>query len=138
MSPSPGGPAESAKLPGVQQACGSWSSPISAAIVASQGLRLGAVAIDGADAYWVEGRAGEGGRNVLVRCGPEGTVVDVTPAGFNVRTRVHEYGGAGYIVSGGEVYFSNFADQRIYRIGRSSDGGSAGGDPPNAGPGPYA
>ena len=100
----------------MQQACGTWTSPISAAVVAAQGLRLGAVAIDGDDAYWVEGRPAEGGRYVLVRRGPDGTVVDVTPSGFNVRTRVHEYGGAAYVVSGGEVYFSNFADQRIYRI----------------------
>ena len=63
-------------------------------------------------------------------------MVDVTPSGFNVRTRVHEYGGAAYVVSGGEVYFSNFADQRIYRIRGSSDGGSAEQDPPYAGPVP--
>ena len=40
---------------------------------------------------------------------------DVTPPGFNVRTRVHEYGGGAYTVDDGTIYFSNFADQRIYR-----------------------
>ncbi len=39
----------------------------------------------------------------------------MTPAPFNVRTRVHEYGGGTYTVVGGVVYFPNFADQRIYR-----------------------
>ena len=34
---------------------------------------------------------------------------------FNVRTRVHEYGGGAYLVSGGVVYFSNDKDQRLYR-----------------------
>ena len=47
---------------------------------------------------------------------PDGRIADVTPAGTNVRTRVHEYGGAAYTVSGGIVYFSEFADQRVYRL----------------------
>ncbi len=65
--------------------------------------------------YWVEGRASEGGRSVIVKRAPSGTTVDVTPPAFNVRTRVHEYGGAAYTVDRGVVYFSNFADQRLYR-----------------------
>ena len=40
--------------------------------------------------------------------------MDVTPPAFNVRTRVHEYGGGAYLVAGGNVYFSNFSDQRVY------------------------
>ena len=34
---------------------------------------------------------------------------------YNVRTRVHEYGGGAFAVQDGTVYFSNFADQRLYR-----------------------
>ncbi|MBA3768750.1 MAG: S9 family peptidase, partial [Acidobacteria bacterium] len=33
---------------------------------------------------------------------------------FNSRTRVHEYGGGDYAVLDGTIYFSNFADQRLY------------------------
>ena len=33
--------------------------------------------------------------------------------GFNVRTRVHEYGGAVYVVAGDTLYFSNYTDQRL-------------------------
>jgi dipeptidyl aminopeptidase/acylaminoacyl peptidase len=94
---------------------GTWPSPISAERVASQSVRLGAVAVDGDDIYWIEGRPQEGGRNVLVRRGADGLATDVVPAGFNVRSRVHEYGGGAYVVDRGNVYFSNFADQRIYR-----------------------
>jgi hypothetical protein len=97
-------------------AYGSWRSPITAALVASQGLRLGFVAIDGDDISWIEGRPAEGGRNVLVRRAADGTTADVTPAPFNVRSRVHEYGGGAYVVSDGVAYFSNFSDQRIYRV----------------------
>jgi dipeptidyl aminopeptidase/acylaminoacyl peptidase len=40
---------------------------------------------------------------------------DLTPENFNARTRVHEYGGHAYTVGAGTIYFSNFADQRLYR-----------------------
>jgi dipeptidyl aminopeptidase/acylaminoacyl peptidase len=79
-------------------------------------MRLGAVAVDGDDVYWIEGRPHESGRNVLVRRRRDGSTVDVVPADFNVRSRVHEYGGGAYVVSRGVVYFSNFADQRVYRL----------------------
>src|SRR5215213_1346122 len=100
---------------------GTWPSPIAAAEVAAQGRRFSGVSVHGDDIYWIEGRPNEGGRNVLVRWRPDGSIVDVVPPGFNVRTRVHEYGGAPYTIAGGDVYFSNFADQRIYRV--SIDGG---------------
>jgi dipeptidyl aminopeptidase/acylaminoacyl peptidase len=60
-------------------------------------------------------RPTEGGRNVIVRCDPTGTLTTLTPQPLNARTRVHEYGGGDYIATGGVVYFSNFVDQRVYR-----------------------
>jgi dipeptidyl aminopeptidase/acylaminoacyl peptidase len=79
---------------------------------------LGEVFLDGEDLYWGEGRPAEEGRIVVVRRSPDGTVADVTPAGFNARTRVHEYGGASFVADRGTVWFSNFADQRLYRQDR--------------------
>jgi acetyl esterase/lipase len=104
----------------VQRPFGTWHSPLPAAAIASQGLRLGSVAIDGGDIYWIEGRPAEGGRNVLVCQRPDGSINDMTPPPFNVRTRVHEYGGGAYVVSRGVVYFSNYSDQRMYRLAGSS------------------
>ena len=94
---------------------GAWPSPLTAARVTAGGLRLDHIQLDGDDVYWAEGRASEGGRSVIVRREASGAIADVTPAGFNVRSRVHEYGGAAYTVDRGTVYFSNFADQRVYR-----------------------
>jgi dipeptidyl aminopeptidase/acylaminoacyl peptidase len=106
----------------VKKAYGTWPSPITAAAVAAQGIRLSYVAIDGDDIYWLEGRPHEGGRNILVRRRRDGRQQDVSPSDFNVRTRVHEYGGAAYLVSQGIVYASNFADQRLYRIDTTAAG----------------
>lgn len=104
---------------------GTWRSPLSATAVASAGLRLGAVAIDGEDIYWVEGRPSEGGRYVLVRRAPDGGISDVTPPEINVRTRVHEYGGGAFLVADGVAYCANFADQRLYRLAMSEDEGAS-------------
>ena len=64
----------------------------------------------------MEARPEENGRHVVVRCPPGGSPADVTSAGTNVRTRVHEYGGAAYAVSNGTVFYSEFTDQRLYRL----------------------
>jgi dipeptidyl aminopeptidase/acylaminoacyl peptidase len=96
---------------------GSWSSPIEAATVARAGRRLGAAAIaaDGA-VWWAEGRPDEGGRVTLMRRPPGGEPAEVTPAGTNVRTRVHEYGGGAWcLVEADIAVFVDFADQRLYR-----------------------
>ena len=95
---------------------GSWRSPITADAIVAESITIGHVAIDGDAILWTEGRPSEGGRNVIVRMTPDGTVADVNPSPFNARTRVHEYGGGAWIAGGGVVWFSNFDDQRIYRI----------------------
>src|SRR6187397_3227945 len=105
----------------MHRAAGSWPAPISAGMVAAQGVRLAQPSIDGDDVYWLEGRPAEAGRTVLVRRTPDGRTRDAIPAGFNVRTRVHEYGGGAYVVGGGVAYFANFADQRWYRVAVDED-----------------
>jgi dipeptidyl aminopeptidase/acylaminoacyl peptidase len=93
---------------------GSWKSPITADVVAAGEVGLEQVRLDGGDVYWIERRPQEGGRKVIVRRSPDGRVTDMTPVGFNARTRVHEYGGGDYAVSDGTIVFSNFVDQRLY------------------------
>jgi len=94
---------------------GTWKSPISSDLIVSDVVRLSDPVIDGREIYWTEQRPTEGGRLVLVNRTPDGTTTDVTPPGFNVRTRVHEYGGAPFVVRSGTVWFSNYDDQRLYR-----------------------
>jgi dipeptidyl aminopeptidase/acylaminoacyl peptidase len=94
---------------------GAWRSPITPDLIVAGAVRLGQVRVDGDAIYWTEGRPTEGGRMVVVRRGPDGSTADVTPPGFNARTRVHEYGGGSYLVHHGVVFFTNDSDQRLYR-----------------------
>ncbi len=93
---------------------GSWKSPITSDLIVSATIGFGQIALDGGDIYWTEMRPTEGGRNVIVRRKPDGQITEVTPFPFSARTRVHEYGGSSFVVRQGIVYFTNFADQRIY------------------------
>ncbi len=100
----------------IQQGFGSWESPITSDLIVSETVGLQEIMIDGEDTYWLESRPTEGGRSVLVKRTQDGETLDLTPQPFNVRTRVHEYGGGAYTVSHGVAYFSNFSDGRIYRL----------------------
>ena len=93
---------------------GAWRSPITSDLIVAETIGLGDVLVDGSDIYWIEGRPSEGGRNVMVRRSPGGSIEDVTPPPFSARTRVHEYGGGAATVHAGFAFFSNFADQRLY------------------------
>jgi len=96
---------------------GSWASPITPEMLlkGTVQMRNQMVRWDGADLYWSELRPYEGGRIVVCKRAADGTIGDVTPHGFNARSRVHEYGGGHYAVKNGTVFFTNFADQRLYR-----------------------
>src|SRR5512133_2711251 len=93
---------------------GSWKSPITSDLIVAQSISLSDVCLDGEHLYWLEGRPQEQGRNVVVRAGSDGQPTDITPPPYNARTRVPEYGGGSWIVHKGTVYFSNFADGRLY------------------------
>jgi dipeptidyl aminopeptidase/acylaminoacyl peptidase len=94
---------------------GSWRSPITSDSIVAGTVGLGQIALDGDDVYWVETRPSEKGRYSVVRLTSGVGMVDITPANFNVRTRVHEYGGGSFVVSDGTIIFANFIDQRLYR-----------------------
>jgi dipeptidyl aminopeptidase/acylaminoacyl peptidase len=95
---------------------GTWSSPISAEMVAQASVWLSEPFLEGGILWWLESRPHENGRVVLVRRSPDGRVADVVPERFNIRTSVHEYGGGAYCVRDGIAFVSSFADQRLYRI----------------------
>jgi dipeptidyl aminopeptidase/acylaminoacyl peptidase len=95
---------------------GSWASPFRIERLTDRVVFLiEPLAADGVR-WWLEGRPDEGGRQALIRREPEGTLTRMTPEGFNARSRVHEYGGAAYLVSGDLVLISDFATGRLHRV----------------------
>jgi dipeptidyl aminopeptidase/acylaminoacyl peptidase len=94
---------------------GFWKSPVTSEVIVAESIRLGQIALSGSDVYWTEGRPREGGRYAIVRRTADGATHEITPAPFNARTRVHEYGGGGFWLDGSTVFFANFTDQRLYR-----------------------
>ena len=94
---------------------GTWVSPISAADVYAKSNSVATIRGGASGIYWLETLAEEGGRTAVVGFDAGGQSTILTPEGFDVRTRVHEYGGAAYLIHGDTIYFSNFSDQRLYR-----------------------
>jgi dipeptidyl aminopeptidase/acylaminoacyl peptidase len=100
---------------------GSWASPLSAEALAAGGIYFGDLRSANGELYWTENVPAAAGAIALFSL-KKGVTAPVTPAGANVRTRVHEYGGAPYIVAGDTIYYSQFSDQRLYAL---KVGGSA-------------
>ncbi len=95
---------------------GSWPSPLPLSLL-TEGIRgLGEVRAADGVRWWLEGRPDEDGIQVLVRREPDGTLSRLSPEGFNVRTRVHEYGGGATLVEGDLVVVSEFRGGRLHRI----------------------
>ena len=108
------------RSPRIEAPFGSWSSPITAERIVSGSVRLVQPSLDQGRCYWIESRPQEGGRSVLVCRDTDGRLVDLTPAPFNARSKVHEYGGGAYLASSGNCWFVNFEDQRVYATGIDS------------------
>lgn len=110
----PDAPVQPAVLP-----YGSWPSPLSAAAVSAASPRLEGARFVGedADVWWGESVPEEGGRSAVRRREASGSVVDVLPAPWSARSRVHEYGGGSWTVDDdGVLYFVEKSDQRIWRL----------------------
>jgi dipeptidyl aminopeptidase/acylaminoacyl peptidase len=94
---------------------GAWPSPITATMLTTATPAMRDVGVWNESICWVESRPQERGRHVLVMRTDDGAA-DVTPAPYSVRSRVHEYGGGAWTATGDGVVFSNFEDNRLYRI----------------------
>ncbi|MCI0347008.1 MAG: S9 family peptidase, partial [Chloroflexi bacterium] len=95
---------------------GAWSSPIEISRLTDDVRFFSETRAADGVRWWLEGRPEESGRQVLVRRDPDGTITRLTPEGFNVRTRVHEYGGAASLVTGDLIVVADFATGRLNRV----------------------
>ena len=99
--------------------CGSWPSPFAARAIAGGRLRLAEPRIDRGAVYWLEGRPDEGGRQALMCSARDSDPREITPTSANVRSRVHEYGGGAYLVSGGRCFAVDDASGTLCEIATS-------------------
>ena len=95
---------------------GTWTSPIGTDAMLAGMLGITNPRRFEAALFWQESRPSEAGRTTIMRRGQDGAISECVPAPFNARTRVHEYGGICYAVVGDRLYFTHFADQRIYAL----------------------
>lgn len=95
--------------------CGSWPSPISADLVACSSHDLSQIHVSQGHLYWLEQLPEQKGRRTIMCYEPSGYIRELTDRNFNVRSRVHEYGGGDFCVQYGSIYFSNDRDQVLYR-----------------------
>jgi dipeptidyl aminopeptidase/acylaminoacyl peptidase len=93
---------------------GTWPSALDATTVArAAGKAFTPLGYSGGRLRWAESRPSEGGRSVVMdeRDG------EITPPEAYVRTRVHEYGGGAAWLHGDDLYYSEFSDGSLHRLG---------------------
>ena len=56
----------------------------------------------------------EGNINVLMYSDTNSVTKRVSPKGFNIRSKIHEYGGRPFTADGDDIFYCNFNDQEIY------------------------
>ncbi|HVC15051.1 MAG TPA: prolyl oligopeptidase family serine peptidase [Acidimicrobiales bacterium] len=101
---------------------GTWESPVTLDRLVEDIVGLYFPMVTPSFVYWVEARPSEGGRHVIVRVpAAGGPPVDVLGPEHSARTTVHGYGGLSAAVHhdparGDTLFFSNFSDQRLYRL----------------------
>jgi len=99
---------------------GSWESPLRAEVLSRGRVAMGDLRSANGHLYWTETIPSAGGISGLFSTATSAGGTRISPEGVNVRTRVHEYGGAPFIATGNQLYYSNYTDQRLYA--QSSDG----------------
>ncbi|WP_422646872.1 S9 family peptidase [Actinoalloteichus caeruleus] len=99
---------------------GTWTSPISADDAAAAGGGPLLADTHREQVWWTESRPAEGGRVALLRANTPGDAREVLGAPWNVRNRLHEYGGRPWVVferDGRDLLaFTHWADQRVYLL----------------------
>ncbi|MBD3943700.1 S9 family peptidase [Microbacterium sp. NEAU-LLC] len=101
---------------------GSWPSPLTAADVSASSARIEGARFVGDDVWWGESIAEEAGRSGVRRRAASGSVVEVLPAPWSARSRVHEYGGGSWTADdAGTLYFVEKSDQRVWRLDPGAD-----------------
>jgi len=107
--------------------CGSWDSPLTAGIIFGERQTPAKPLPWRGGALFLLNMPAERNAQALLFGDGRGKIERVSPAGFNLRTRVHEYGGMPFCTGGNSVFYCNFNDQEIYRQDFDPGAGEFGG-----------
>ncbi|MCK8044225.1 prolyl oligopeptidase family serine peptidase [Shewanella sp. 1CM18E] len=95
---------------------GSWASPVTPEDVYDLADDISDVRATTQGIYFVQSNANNEGKKGVYRFDIDGGVTKVVSSNFNIRSRVHEYGGAPYAAIGNSLFATKFSDQILYRI----------------------
>ncbi|MBS1905754.1 MAG: S9 family peptidase [Actinobacteria bacterium] len=95
---------------------------MSAAGLAAAGAKIDGARYGDGGIWWSESVPTERGRMRVLRQDPDGAILEVLPAPWSARSRVHEYGGGAWTVAeDGTLLFVDGGDQRVHRLDPGSD-----------------
>ncbi|QYJ88436.1 S9 family peptidase [Shewanella halotolerans] len=95
---------------------GSWHSVLSAKQVYAPSDSFGVLRPMEGGLYFTQADAGRGGKVGVNKLTPKGEVASIIDPEFDVKSRVHEYGGAPVLAIGNSLFAVKSDDQRLYRI----------------------
>jgi dipeptidyl aminopeptidase/acylaminoacyl peptidase len=95
---------------------GCWPSSLTTQSVSLDSGDMNFLTADSYGVCFINSVNGEKDKQAVWQLSPNGELNRLTPASFNVRSRVHEYGGAPYCIYDDTLWFCNLTDQAIYRL----------------------
>jgi len=97
--------------------------PLAAANVVGRTPAVKEPLLEGGRLFWLEQRPHEKGRTTLLvkpalapSCDPNPQTLELTPGDWNLRSRVHEYGGGVFAVAGGDLVLVHDGDRCLYHL----------------------
>ena len=95
------------------------AQPLSAERVVGTTPAIKEPRLHGGQLYWLEQRPQEGGRTTLLRRPtgtPEATAEELTPAPWNLRSRIHDYGGGVFSIAADQIVFVDDRDRCLWHL----------------------
>lgn len=104
-----------------QHSYGCWPSPLTAQNVSLDSGEMNFLRANSRGVCFINSVNGEKDKQAVWQLSPNGELNRLTPTNFNVRSRVHEYGGVPYCIHDNTLWFCNLTDQAIYSQALSTD-----------------